>query len=81
MMKKRERRPHRSTSMGTMITLTAFPTDARSARRRLVSRAATVFTAFVLLLAPLLLPACNTTEGFGEDMEEAGEAVQDAADD
>ncbi len=28
----------------------------------------------------LSLPACNTMEGAGEDVEAAGEAIQDAAD-
>lgn len=36
------------------------------------------------LLAGLLLmlgaAACNTVEGFGEDVEEAGDAVEDATD-
>lgn len=27
------------------------------------------------------LAACNTTEGVGEDLEEAGDAIEDAADD
>jgi predicted small secreted protein len=29
---------------------------------------------------PLALNACNTMEGAGEDIEEAGESLQDAAD-
>ncbi|MFH1499126.1 MAG: entericidin A/B family lipoprotein [Verrucomicrobiota bacterium] len=33
----------------------------------------------LLLIGALALSGCNTTEGVGEDMEEAGEAVQDAA--
>lgn len=32
-----------------------------------------------VLLALGLLAACNTTEGLGEDMESAGEAVSDTA--
>jgi predicted small secreted protein len=37
----------------------------------------------ILILATIYLGAivgCNTVEGAGEDVEEAGEAVQDAAD-
>ena len=29
----------------------------------------------------LFLSACETTEGFGRDVEDAGEAIEDAADD
>jgi len=32
-----------------------------------------------LLFASWGLAACNTTEGFGKDVENTGEAVQDAA--
>lgn len=31
------------------------------------------------LLSAIALTGCNTTEGFGRDMERAGESVQDAA--
>lgn len=35
---------------------------------------------FIVLLAPvILLNACNTVDGAGQDIEKAGEAVQDAA--
>ena len=34
----------------------------------------------VLAVASLGLSACNTMEGAGRDIENAGEAVQDAAD-
>jgi predicted small secreted protein len=34
----------------------------------------------VLLASTLLLSACNTAEGIGDDMEEAGEEVGDAID-
>lgn len=38
--------------------------------------------AFVLAgLSVLALSACNTVEGAGEDVESAGEAIQDSADD
>jgi len=30
---------------------------------------------------PLALAACNTTEGVGEDVEAAGEAIDEAAED
>lgn len=32
-----------------------------------------------LVAASLLFTACNTTRGVGEDIEEAGEGIQDAA--
>jgi len=38
----------------------------------------TLLTAFVASAA--LLPACNTMEGAGEDVQDAGEAIGDAAD-
>ncbi|HAQ36545.1 MAG: entericidin [Maricaulis sp.] len=37
-------------------------------------------TIFLLTLFTLTATACNTIHGAGEDVEEAGEAVQDAAD-
>ncbi len=43
-------------------------------------------TLWTLLLLSLLglftvgMTGCNTTEGAGEDIEEAGEAIEDAAD-
>jgi predicted small secreted protein len=36
--------------------------------------------AAALLAATLLLGACNTAEGVGDDAEEAGEEVEDAID-
>lgn len=33
------------------------------------------------LAVPLALTGCNTTEGVGEDISEAGEALDDAAED
>lgn len=39
------------------------------------------FVMALALAAALVGGACNTTEGFGEDMESAGENIQDAADD
>ncbi|QNN25326.1 entericidin A/B family lipoprotein [Planctomycetales bacterium ZRK34] len=32
-----------------------------------------------MVVMPLALSACNTMEGAGEDIEAAGESVQDAA--
>jgi predicted small secreted protein len=36
--------------------------------------------AAVLLASTLLLSGCNTAEGVGDDVEEAGEEVEDAID-
>jgi predicted small secreted protein len=36
--------------------------------------------ATVLLASTLLLSGCNTAEGVGDDVEEAGEEVEDAID-
>jgi predicted small secreted protein len=36
--------------------------------------------ATVLLASTLLLSGCNTAEGVGDDVEEAGEEVKDAID-
>ncbi len=38
-----------------------------------------LLTALLLLLA-LLASGCNTIQGFGKDLERAGEKTQDAAD-
>lgn len=35
----------------------------------------------VLLLAHFGLAACNTAEGFGEDVQSTGEAIEDSAED
>ncbi len=35
--------------------------------------------ALALLLAPLAAAACNTVEGFGRDMSEVGDAIEEAA--
>lgn len=37
------------------------------------------FTVLLLATAALGLSACNTMQGAGQDIESAGEAVQDAA--
>ncbi|MGH8495607.1 MAG: entericidin A/B family lipoprotein [Gammaproteobacteria bacterium] len=36
--------------------------------------------AILFVLSAPLIGACNTTEGFGEDVEEAGDAIDDEAD-
>jgi entericidin B len=36
---------------------------------------------FALLLAPIGLSACNTVKGVGKDIENTGDAIEDAADD
>lgn len=50
-----------------------------SDRVRLLPTVTATFIA-VLLAAILVLPGCNTLEGAGEDMEDAGEEIQEAAD-
>jgi predicted small secreted protein len=35
----------------------------------------------MLSLTSLCLNACNTTKGFGQDVENLGEAIEEAADD
>lgn len=39
-----------------------------------------ILTYCSLLVFVLTLSACNTMEGAGEDVEDGGEAIQDAAD-
>ena len=34
---------------------------------------------FVLVLACITLSACNTVKGFGQDVQKAGEKLEDAA--
>ncbi|MEQ8404348.1 MAG: entericidin A/B family lipoprotein [Oceanicaulis sp.] len=43
-----------------------------------MSRIATLFIGLVLLLS---LTGCNTLHGAGQDIENAGESIQDAAED
>ena len=47
--------------------------------RMQVQRAATHLGVLGALLTLGLLAACNTTEGLGQDMQSAGEAVSDTA--
>lgn len=41
----------------------------------------TIWAALAMVLMGASVSACNTTEGFGEDMQSAGEAVEDTAED
>ena len=45
------------------------------------SRFSKLLLAAALLLTPLALSACNTVSGAGEDIEAAGDAISDAAED
>jgi len=45
--------------------------------RKILIAAAALFA----VSTPLALSGCNTTEGVGEDIEDAGDALEDAADD
>ena len=38
------------------------------------------FAALLLVASTLLLSGCNTAEGLGDDVEDAGEEVEDALD-
>jgi len=40
----------------------------------------TIMTVMVLAVSAFGLSACETMEGFGEDVESAGQSVQEAAD-
>lgn len=40
-----------------------------------------IWAALALTLMGASVSACNTTEGFGEDMQSAGEAIEDTAND
>lgn len=60
-----------------------FSTDSRDAGSRTHSPRAPMLKGtalFSLVLACIVLPACNTTKGVGEDVEAAGEGIQNAAD-
>jgi predicted small secreted protein len=39
----------------------------------------TILMLSVLVLSSLSITACNTVEGFGEDVQKAGKAINDAA--
>jgi predicted small secreted protein len=45
--------------------------------KRIIMFATILFAA----ATPLALSGCNTTQGFGEDVEAAGEAIEDTAND
>jgi predicted small secreted protein len=40
----------------------------------------TLFAALLLSSSLMILPACETTEGFGRDVENAGEEISEGAD-
>lgn len=44
-------------------------------------QARVIFMLGLLVLASITLAACETMEGAGEDIEDAGEAIQNEADD
>lgn len=50
-------------------------------RTPFAKRLMTVLTLLFASSAAFSLTACNTTEGVGEDIEAAGDAIDDAADD
>ncbi len=39
-----------------------------------------VYQWFLAVIVTLLLAGCNTMEGFGEDVQDAGEAIEDKDD-
>ncbi len=47
--------------------------------RRTEMKESVLRTSFVALIAFLGLAACETVEGFGQDVEAGGEAIQDAS--
>ncbi|MDF1819479.1 MAG: entericidin A/B family lipoprotein [Immundisolibacteraceae bacterium] len=48
-------------------------------QRELNSNVWSLFSVFFLLVTLLTLSGCNTIEGIGEDVEGAGERIEDAA--
>jgi predicted small secreted protein len=60
--------------MTSRINLPGAAASAESPSSALLSLAA------VLLASTLLLSGCNTAEGIGDDVEDAGEEVEDAID-
>jgi predicted small secreted protein len=60
--------------MTSRIKLSAAKAKSEESSPALLSFAA------VLLASILLLGGCNTAEGVGDDMEDAGEEVEDAID-
>jgi predicted small secreted protein len=57
-----------------VMTIRALLTNARV-------RLAHVFAAIAMLAACTAFVACETTEGFGQDVEKLGDNIEDAADD
>jgi predicted small secreted protein len=66
---------------GTPSAANSFPgcidTGQSSRKENIVRKLA---TGLLIALTTLSLAACNTVQGFGRDVEEAGETVQDSAD-
>jgi len=62
-------------------TTGATRTPAQSRGPAVARRVAALGLTAALGLFGLNLTACNTTEGLGEDVESAGDALEDAADD
>jgi predicted small secreted protein len=63
----------------TATTTSRIKLSAAKAKSEVSSPAFLSFTA-VLLASILLLGGCNTAEGVGDDVEEAGEEIGDAID-
>lgn len=53
----------------------------RSTDRDIRPLAALIAAAALTLALPITLAGCNTTEGAGEDLQELGKAIDDAAED
>ena len=49
--------------------------SARTFRQKLIH----TLMVLAVVLMPLILTACNTMQGAGEDIEDAGQSIQDAA--
>jgi predicted small secreted protein len=52
-----------------------------STRENLAQALVTVVMFIALAMLGSALTGCNTTEGFGEDVEELGDSIDDAAED
>ncbi len=69
-----------SITAATAIT-PATATVSRKAKRRVYSAqlTATLLTMALLVPALMVLPACGTTEGFGKDVKNLGDNIEDSA--
>jgi predicted small secreted protein len=45
-----------------------------------MKRSISVVSVLAILALGLMLPACNTTKGFGKDIEKAGASMKNSAD-